>query len=143
MSHNLHTLITALLPPTRAVGLSGVTVEQASVRLHLTATAPTAPCPGCAVSSSSLPNRYQRHLTDLPWGARAVPLQLTVRKFRRRNPPWARRGPTRGPPAAFHRPIHTAPPGPGDANPAHARPPGRWGRRVGLAAGSSRRHHPG
>jgi transposase len=91
MSHNLHTLITALLPRTCAVGLSGVTVEQASVRLHLTATAPTAPCPGCAVSSSSIHSRYQRHLTDLPWGTRAVHLQLTVRKFRCRNPTCARR----------------------------------------------------
>jgi transposase len=91
MSHNLHTLITALLPRTCAVGLSGVTVEQASVRLHLTATAPTAPCPGCAVSSSSIHSRYQRHLTDLPWGTRAVHLQLTVRKFRCWNPTCARR----------------------------------------------------
>jgi Transposase/zinc-finger of transposase IS204/IS1001/IS1096/IS1165 len=91
MTHNLHTLITALLPPTCAVSLSGVTVEQASVRLHLTATAPTAPCPGCAVASSSVHSRYQRHLTDLPWGTRAVHLPLTVRKFRCRNPTCARR----------------------------------------------------
>jgi transposase len=91
MTHNLHTLITALLPPTCAVSLSGVTVEQASVRLHLTATAPTAPCPDCAVASSSVHSRYQRHLTDLPWGTRAVHLQLTVRKFRCRNPTCARR----------------------------------------------------
>jgi transposase len=91
MSHNLQTLITALLPRTCAVGLSGVTVEQASVWLHLTATAPTAPCPGCAVSSSSIHSRYQRHLTDLPWGTRAVHLQLTVRKFRCRNPTCTRR----------------------------------------------------
>jgi hypothetical protein len=33
------------------VGLSGVTVEQASMQLHLTATAPTAPYSGCAVMS--------------------------------------------------------------------------------------------
>jgi transposase len=91
MTHNLHTLITAVLPRTCAVGLSGATVEQASVRLHLTATAPTAPCPDCAVSSSSIHSRYQRHLTDLPWGTRAVHLQLTVRKFRCQNPTCARR----------------------------------------------------
>jgi transposase len=91
MRHHLHTRITALLPPTCAVGLSSVTVEQASVRPQLTATAPTAPCPGCAVSSSSLHRRYQRRLTDLPWGARAVHLQLTVREFRCRNPTCARR----------------------------------------------------
>jgi hypothetical protein len=60
-----------------------------------------------------------------------------------RGPGRARRGPTRGPPAACPPPIHTAPPGPGDANPAHASPPGRWGRRVGRAAGASRRPHPG
>jgi transposase len=66
-------------------------VEQASVRLSLTATAPTACCPCCTVLSSSIHSRYQRHLTDLPWGTRAVQLQLTVRKFRCRNPSCARR----------------------------------------------------
>jgi transposase len=30
-------------------------------------------------------SRYQRHLTDLPWGTRPVRLQLTVRKFVCRN----------------------------------------------------------
>ena len=52
------------------------------MRLQLTATAPTAACPCCAVPSSSIHSRYQRHLTDLPWGTRAVRIQLTVRKFR-------------------------------------------------------------
>jgi transposase len=91
MGHELHTRITALLPPTCALGLSEVTVEQASVRLRLTATAPTAACPCYAVASSSIHSRYQRHLTDLPWGTRAVSLQLTVRKFLCRNPTCARR----------------------------------------------------
>jgi transposase len=36
--------------------------------------------------SSSVHSRYQRHLTDLPWGARLVRLQLTVRKFVCRQP---------------------------------------------------------
>jgi len=85
------TLMTALLPLTGAMRLTEVTMEQASVRLQLTATAPTATCPRCAVSSSSIHSRYQRHLTDLPWGARAVHLQLTVRKFLCRNPTCARR----------------------------------------------------
>jgi hypothetical protein len=66
-------------------------MEQASVRLQLTATAPTAACPRCAVSSSSIHSRYQRHLTDLPWRTHAVHLQLTVRKFFCRNPSCARR----------------------------------------------------
>src|SRR5215510_9043925 len=91
MTHDLQTLITALLPPTWAVRLTKVTMEQASVQLQLTATAPTAACPRCTVSSSSIHRRYQRHLTDLPWGTRAVHLQLTVRKFFCRNPTCARR----------------------------------------------------
>ena len=70
MPHELHTLITAFLPPTRAVRLPEVTIEEASVQLQLTATALTAACPCCAVSSSSIHSRYQRHLTDLPWGTR-------------------------------------------------------------------------
>jgi transposase len=66
-------------------------MEDASVQLQLTATAPTAACPCCAVSSSSVHSRYQRRLADLPWGTRAVRIQLTVRKFRCRNQACARR----------------------------------------------------
>jgi transposase len=69
MIHELHTLIIALLQPPCAVRLTEVAMEQASVRLQLTATAPTAACPRCAVSSSSIHSRYQHHLTDLPWGS--------------------------------------------------------------------------
>jgi transposase len=36
-------------------------------------------------------SRYQRHLTDLPWGTRAVRIQLTVRKFLCRNRACGRR----------------------------------------------------
>jgi transposase len=60
-------------------------VEDESGRLRLTATAPTATCPGCAGSSSSVPSLYPRRLPDLPWGTRAVRIQLTARKFRCRN----------------------------------------------------------
>jgi transposase len=35
--------------------------------------------------SHTLQSRYQRHLTDLPWGTRPVHIQLTVRKFICRN----------------------------------------------------------
>jgi len=38
------------------------------------------------VSSSAVHSRYQRHLTDLPWGPLAVRLQLLVRKFVCRQP---------------------------------------------------------
>ena len=91
MAHELQTLITALLPPTGAVRLTEVAVEQASVRLQLTATASTAACPLCGVPSSSIHSRYQRCLTDLPWGTRVVRIQLMVRKFLCRTPTCARR----------------------------------------------------
>jgi hypothetical protein len=68
MAHNLYTLITALLPPTGTVRLIEVTVEQASVRLQLKATPPTAACPCCAMSSSSIHSRYQRPQRISPGG---------------------------------------------------------------------------
>src|SRR5262245_37506916 len=85
MPRKLQTLICALLPATRGIRLIAVDVEEASVRLRLTATEPTAACPGCAVPSSSVHSRDQRRLSDLPWGRRAVRLPLTVRKFRCRH----------------------------------------------------------
>jgi transposase len=91
MAHELHRLITALLPSTSTVHLTALTIEQESVVLQLTATAPTASCPRCTVPSSSVHSRYGRHVTDLPWGALAVRLHLIVRKFICRNASCARR----------------------------------------------------
>jgi transposase len=87
MSHqqSLHALMLHLLPPTRAVRLTEVTVEPEDVCLQLTTTALAACCPRCAVPSSSVHSRYQRRLTDLPWGTRPVHIQLMVRKFICRN----------------------------------------------------------
>src|SRR3712207_4733593 len=86
-----HTPMTELLPPLDGIRLLEVFVEQESVRLQLTATAPTPACPRCAVQSSSVLHHSHRRLTDLPWGCRAVRIQLTVRKFRCRNPACGRR----------------------------------------------------
>jgi transposase len=91
MTHVLHTFVTTLLASTPDVHLDKVTVEQDTVRLELTATAPHARCPWCAVSSSSIHSRYRRHLTDLPWAVRLVRIQLTVRKFVCRNTTCTRR----------------------------------------------------
>src|SRR5919106_3418431 len=91
MGHALQTLLTACLPATCPVHLTALTIEDESVQLQLTATAPTAACPCCAVPSSSVHSRYQRRLVDLPWGSRGVRLQLTVRKFRCRNRACGRR----------------------------------------------------
>jgi len=91
MTHELHRLITALLPSTSTVHLTALTIEQESVVLQLTATAPTASCPGCTVPASSVHSRYGRHVTDLPWGALAVRIHVIVRKFICRNARCARR----------------------------------------------------
>jgi transposase len=80
-----------VLPPSCTVRLTKVTVAQGYVLLQLTATAPTACCPCCAVPSSTVHSRYQRHLTDLPWSAQAVHIHLMVRKFLCRNVSCARR----------------------------------------------------
>ena len=91
MSLELQTLITKLLPPACGIRLTEVTVEDESVRLQLTAIAPTALCPDCAVPSSSIHSRYRRRLADLPWRALAVRIQLIVRKFVCRHSTCARR----------------------------------------------------
>ena len=84
-------LLTALFPPTCPVQLEAMTVEQETLHLRLTTTAPTACCPLCAAPSSAVHSRYQRHLADLPWGPLAVRLHLTVRKFVCRTTACARR----------------------------------------------------
>jgi hypothetical protein len=91
MSDKLRTLISSLLPPACAVDLTEVTVEQASVRLQRTATAPAACGPDGAGPSSAIPRRSPRHRTDLPWGTRAVHLQRRVRTFGCCQPPCPRR----------------------------------------------------
>jgi transposase len=91
MSYELRTLLASLFPSTCQVILTKVTIVQNSVRLQLTASAPTACCPCCAGPSSAVHSRYQRHLTDLPWGVLAVHIQLMVRKFICRNPGCTRR----------------------------------------------------
>jgi transposase len=77
----LRLCILPLLPSTRVVCLTGMTIDGEDILLQLMTTTPSAGCPRCAVPSSSVHSRYQRHLTDVPWGSRPVRLQLTVRKF--------------------------------------------------------------
>ena len=63
------------------VHLDAVTVESKTLQLQLTTTASSAYCPLCAAPSATVHSRYQRHLTDLPWGTLSVRIQLTVRTF--------------------------------------------------------------
>jgi len=90
--------MTELLPSTRGLRLPEVTVEQASVRLQLTATAATACRPCCATPSSAVHGRYQHLLTDLHWGHARCASKLMVRKFarRRRRPSVSTSGPGGG-----------------------------------------------
>jgi hypothetical protein len=60
-------------------------MAEESVRLQRRVTAPTAVCLRWAVSSSAVHRRYQRHLTALAWGTRAVRIPRSVRKFRCRT----------------------------------------------------------
>jgi transposase len=83
--------VTELLSSIHELRLTEITVEEASVRLQLTATAAMVCCPCCMAPSSTVHSRYQRHLTDLPWGTRPVRLHLTVRKFICRNAACVRR----------------------------------------------------
>lgn len=69
MSHErreLRTFIIHLLPSTRSVRLTKMTIEPEYVLLQLTTTAPAAGCPRCAALSSSVHSPYQRRLVDLP-----------------------------------------------------------------------------
>jgi len=94
MSHECHTLrtvMTYLLPPTRSVRLTGMTMEPEGVCLQVTTTVAAAGGPRCAVPSFTVHSRYQRRLTAVPWGTRPVRLQLTGRKFICRNPSCPRR----------------------------------------------------
>jgi len=91
MNSSSDALLITLFPPTCPVQLEAVTVEQETLHLRLTTTAPTACCPLCAIPSSAVHSRYQRHLADLPWGSLAVHLHLTVRKFMCRTAACARR----------------------------------------------------
>jgi transposase len=91
MCHELRTFATILFPPMHGVRLTHVTVEKTSIRLQLTAIAPTAACPLCGLPSSAVHSRYQRRLTVLPWETRTLHLQLTVRKFLCRNATCLRR----------------------------------------------------
>jgi transposase len=91
MSHDLFSLVTALLPGLAAVRLAHLTVADEQLLLDLTATAATASCPLCTTPSATIHSRYQRHLSDVPWGTLSVRLRLRVRKFVCRNPDCVRR----------------------------------------------------
>src|SRR3712207_5879184 len=52
----------------------GLTVMVAS-------TTPSATCPGCQMTSARVHGHYTRTVADLPWGGRALVLQLRTPRF--------------------------------------------------------------
>jgi hypothetical protein len=71
--------------------LEAVIVEPETLALQRTTTSASACCPLGAVLSTPGHSRYQRHLTDLPWGSLSVPIRLTVRQFMCRHATGVRR----------------------------------------------------
>ncbi len=74
-------LPTALLPAPEALRLEGLAIAPEQITATLVAIQPVGSCPLCGTSSRRIHSHYPRTLTDLPWGALRVRLELTVRKF--------------------------------------------------------------
>jgi transposase len=71
----------ALLPATAALQLEGITISSDQITATLVAIQAMGCCPLCGGFSRRIHSHYPRTLTDLPWGALRVRLDLTVRKF--------------------------------------------------------------
>ena len=84
-------LPTALLPTTNALQLEGLAIGPDQITATLVAIQPVGSCPLCGTSSRRIHSHYPRTLTDLPWGALRVRLELTVRKFFCDDPACGRR----------------------------------------------------
>jgi transposase len=85
------TLATTLLPPAPGLQIDAIALGPDQITATLIATRLRSPCPVCGCHSQQVHSRYQRTLTDLPWGRFTVRLQLTVRKFFCRQPTCSRR----------------------------------------------------
>ena len=84
-------LARALLSDAPGLVLQDIRFVDEEVIAVLMSTAPTAPCPLCGATSSSIHSYYRRAPTDLPWGGHPVKLILCVRKFFCRVPYCERR----------------------------------------------------
>ena len=77
----LHDLCVRLLPPDDRLLVETLVMEEHGISLVLSATAPTAICPGCVHPACRVHARYLRTLADLPWATTPVELLLWVRRF--------------------------------------------------------------
>ena len=70
-----------LLPVVPGLRLDTLTTDNQTITISLTATAPTATCPLCALPSRRIHSRYTRTVADLPWACVPIRLTLHVRRF--------------------------------------------------------------
>lgn len=83
--------LTALFPQWRGVRIISACPKCDRLTLVAHMTAPTAFCPVCHQSASSVHSRFQRAVADLPCGGRALTLVIHARRFFCRNASCPRR----------------------------------------------------
>jgi transposase len=76
-------LLACLLPFSRWIRLDSLGLDSAGTQMvvNIATTAATARCPVCGASTRRVHSGYTRTVADLPWAARRVCLQVSVRKF--------------------------------------------------------------
>ncbi len=75
-----------LLPHLDGLVVDGVVEVGERLRIEARTVTAGAPCPGCAIVSGRVHDRYRRRLADLAVGGRGVTVMLVVRRFRCENP---------------------------------------------------------
>jgi len=83
--------LTALFPQWRGLRITRACPEADHLMLVAHTTARTVSCPLCHQPAASIHSRYQRRVTDLPCGGRAVTLIIHARRFFCRTPTCSRR----------------------------------------------------
>jgi len=70
-----------LLPNPAILSLEKIISQTDAIALVVTTSRPQVPCPVCQQLSARVHSRYQRGITDLPWGEITLRLELQTRKF--------------------------------------------------------------
>jgi transposase len=70
-----------LLPNPAVLSLEKIVTQADAITMIVTANRPQVHCPECQQLSPRAHSRYQRGITDLPWGEITVKLKLQTRKF--------------------------------------------------------------
>jgi transposase len=83
-------LLDLLAAPTDS-RVDSTALDDDTLTVSLTATAPHASCPTCGSEARRIQSRYRRRLADLPCFGRTVRLHVTVRRFRCPKPECPRR----------------------------------------------------